>query len=221
MAGPNWSDDDPGDRPRIGANCQALLVELVGAPRAPLSLDDLRGWHRRVYEGCRLPAPAYLGNVRGDPAHGALADYEVGLGSLMGDGYPEKVGVWAADVASALVDYFAALDEAFHAADALVADRPRTVDELHQIVALAAFAHGEWVRMHPFANGNGRTARLVAAHVALRYGLPVFVRLTRRPGDVAYTRAAQASMGRPPDFVGDHVPSIGVFSHLLALAMLA
>ena len=29
------------------------------------------------------------------------------------------------------------------------------------VVRLAAWAHGEWVRIHPFANGNGRTARLL------------------------------------------------------------
>ncbi|MGI8685433.1 MAG: Fic family protein [Acidimicrobiales bacterium] len=75
---------------------------------------------------------------------------------------------------------------------------PNTVDALHEIVAVTAIAHGEWVRIHPFVNGNGRVARLIAAHIALRYGLPVFVKLKPRPHDVAYTRAARRSMGRPP-----------------------
>jgi exonuclease III len=32
--------------------------------------------------------------------------------------------------------------------------------ELHGVLTYRAFPHGEWVRIHLFANGNGRTARL-------------------------------------------------------------
>jgi len=94
------------------------------------------------------------------------------------------------------------------------------VDELDAVVGLTARVHGEWVRLHPFANGNGRIARVWAAWLALRYSLPVFVTVKPRPGDLAYARAARDSMGRPPDFTGDHSTATAVFAHLLTLTLL-
>jgi hypothetical protein len=37
-----------------------------------------------------------------------------------------------------------------------------TSKAMRSTLLLAAILHGEWVRIHPFANGNGRTARLWA-----------------------------------------------------------
>lgn len=54
--------------------------------------------------------------------------------------------------------------------------------------------HGLWVRIHPFANGNGRTARLWV-WAALRYGLPSFVRTKPRPDATAYAAAMQGDYG--------------------------
>jgi hypothetical protein len=63
-------------------------------------------------------------------------------------------------------------------------------DQLNAVLDLCAWAHAEWVRIHPFANGNGRAARLWANFIAVRYGLPPFIRLRpqtrrrlRRSGD--------------------------------------
>ena len=35
--------------------------------------------------------------------------------------------------------------------------RNLNVDEYGAVIDLCAWAHAEWVRIHPFANGNGRT----------------------------------------------------------------
>ena len=80
--------------------------------------------------------------------------------------------------------------------DAVVAvgAAPPTVEVLADVVQLCTFSHGEWVRIHPFANGNGRTARVWANWVALRYGLPAFVQIKPRPEGLAYQAAAMASM---------------------------
>lgn len=124
----------------------------------------------------------------------------------------------APDVDALLLAIHAALQQLDRALP--VDRRPAAVDELHAVVALTATVHGEWVRLHPFANGNGRTARTWAAFIALRYSLPVFVVSKPRPNDIAYARAARSSMGRPPDFAGDHSESVAVFGHLLTLALL-
>ena len=46
------------------------------------------------------------------------------------------------------------------------------VDGLAAVIDLSAWAHAEWVRMHPFANGNGRTARIWASAAATPKRLP-------------------------------------------------
>ncbi len=58
----------------------------------------------------------------------------------------------------------------------------------------------------PFANGNGRTARLWANWCALRYGLPLFVRLRPRAAGSLYAAAAADSMA------GDHRATISLFA---------
>jgi hypothetical protein len=68
-----------------------------------------------------------------------------------------------------------------------------TVDSLGAVLDLCAWAHAEWVRIHPFANSNGRTARLLAVSLAVRYGLPAFVRVRPRP-DAPYGAASAAAM---------------------------
>jgi hypothetical protein len=224
VAGPAWSDDDPSDQGQIVANCRRLLAHIrtdARARRTPTA-DGIKGWHATIYQGCVVPAAAYIGNFRGDPSHPDLTDYEVGVGPTLADGYPERVGVWAAHVATEVDVFFDRVEHAFAALDPHLRPgaRPRTVDLLREVVALTAVVHGEWIRIHPFANGNGRTARLWSAYVSLRYGLPVYVALKPRPDDVAYARAAKASMGRPPDFVGEHSEAIAVFAHLLNLALL-
>jgi len=139
------------------------------------------------------------------------------------DGFPERVGVWSAELSVGLDEYFAALERALALLDAALpsGSRPSNVDTLREVVELCAVVHGEWVRLHPFANGNGRTARLLAAHIALRYGLPVFVTLQPRPHDVAYVRASKSSMGRPPHFSGNHDEAIAVFAHTLSLLLMS
>jgi hypothetical protein len=68
--------------------------------------------------------------------------------------------------------------------------------------------HGEWVRIHPFANGNGRTARLWANWAGLRYSLPPFVTIKPRPGN-PYGMAAMASMN------GSHATAVAAFDQML------
>lgn len=224
-SGRGWDDDDPADLPRISANLTAVVTQMAReAPRRLLPVPaDALGWHRKIYVGCSVPSATYVGAFRGDPGLPGLLDYEVGIGPTQPDGLPENLGVWADDVQAEVDALFARLHAALAPLDAAlpVGQRPVTVDELDAVVQLVATVHGEWVRIHPFANGNGRTARVWAAWLALRYGLPPFVTLKPRPDDIAYARASSASMGRTPDFQGDgHLTAHRVFGHLLSLSLL-
>ena len=73
-------------------------------------------------------------------------------------------------------------------------------------------AHCEWVRIHPFANGNGRTARIWANSILMRYRLPTVVRLRPTP-DAGYGSAAEAAMN------GQWQPTARVFRRLLVAAL--
>jgi Fic family protein len=67
-------------------------------------------------------------------------------------------------------------------------------------VALAALAHHRLVAIHPFIDGNGRTARLIMNLVLLRVGYPpaIIARANRRQ---YYRSLAQADAGNPGPLV--------------------
>jgi hypothetical protein len=122
-------------------------------------------------------------------------------------------GVAPADVAGALSRFqaklravVAALDAKYHAGRAL------DVDGLAAVIDLAAWTHGEWIRIHPFANGNGRTARLWANSILMRYGIPPAVRLRPRP-DRGYESASASAMA------GDWQPTAVMFRTMLRDAL--
>jgi hypothetical protein len=224
VPGPVWNGDSPRDTQRIAANADALVRGFAAAAlgRTPPTVAMVVDWHVQMYAGCQIPSPQYVGAFRGDAVRPHLVGYEVGLGPIQLDGLPEKVGFHSSDVIAAVSTLVTDLARQTSALDGVlpVGTRPSTVAELEAVVGLIAGMHGEWVRIHPFANGNGRTARLWAAWLALRYSLPVFVSVRPRPNDVAYALAGRASMGRPPTFAGDHSLARNVFTHLLALALL-
>ena len=191
----------------------------TGAASRPLpTREDARAWHAQIYAGCAVPVAGYIGHFRGDPLVAELLGYEVGVGLDMPDGLPEKVGVGSHLLDAELIRFIRAVRAGLGVLDAhFPPGSPATApDQVSAVLQLAALVHGEWVRMHPFASGNGRTARAWVAFVLLRYGLPVFVTVKRRPGGVDYARAAASSMGRPPDFTGRHDETLRVFMHMLA-----
>ena len=83
----------------------------------------------------------------------------------------------------------------------------------HEIIA---DLHYRLAAIHPFANGNGRIARLLVAFICMRYTVAMFLHIKPRPEGEDYVRASRDSMGRPPDFVGNHTTTTAVFAHLLA-----
>ena len=216
MSHPDWTDDER-DGPLIASNVAALLAEFTVGGRTLPDADELRRWHTRLYQGVRTPVAGYLGHFRGDPEVTELLEFDVGVGDLLPDGLPEKVGLWAEAVDGAVARLLDTLHASFIDLDARlpVGARPTVADDLVEVIELAARAHGEWVRIHPYVNGNGRTARLWVAFTCLRYQLPTIVAVRPRPDSDAYARASQRSMGRPPDFSGDHGPTVALFARLL------
>ncbi len=167
-------------------------------------------WHRRTYRDVPLPVSYYAGGLRGaDPDLPELFGYEVAVGSI--PGVPSRY------VSRELEGFARFMRQAAGRLDPLIAvgERPTEPGAIHSVVTLCAISHGDWVRIHPFANGNGKTARLWANWCALRYGLPPFVRLRPRPAGGAYALAAADSMR------GDHRAMTIVFLDLLTHRLLA
>jgi hypothetical protein len=220
MTAPSWQDDDPKNLSLIQGNAAQLITELDASATERIlpTCEELCRWHARLYAGCEVPVAGYVGHFRGDPTVPELVDYEVGLGSQLKDGNLEKMGVWARLVSNEMGAVLAGLSAVFAELDARlpVGKAPTTPEEILAVISFAALAHGECLRVHPFANGNGRIARLLVAFVCLRYGLPMFLHIKPRPESDDYLRASRDSMGRPPDFVGNHTTTTAVFAHMLA-----
>ncbi|MBA3298875.1 MAG: Fic family protein [Thermoleophilaceae bacterium] len=201
-----WNDDPPGYEPRILANAAEALRSIAGGAdrRDPPTADMALRWHEQLYDGVPLPVAYYAGQVRNsDPQLPELYGYEVAVGPF--SGAPSGL------VPQELARFETRAQAAVAGIDAGIAagEQPGTPSALYSVLALCSVLHGEWVRIHPFANGNGRTARLWGNWAALRYGLPAFIAIKPRPVGSPYGLAAMASMQ------GDHQPAIAVFEQML------
>ena len=165
------------------------------------SLEMARAWQKQIMRDLTIPHPSYLGCFRGEAD---LEHCEVLVGHLP--------GAEAARVADELAAFELKLQVAIAELDDAIPKAVTSTDQLSAVIEVCAWAHAEWVRIHPFANGNGRTARLWANFIAMRYDLPPFVALRPRPRD-DYSKASAAAMD------GDWKPTEQVFLALLRQAL--
>ncbi len=184
---------------------QQNLVETLrrirdsAALRETVRVSDAATWHREIMDGLDVPKPEYTGRFRGEPG---LEAVHVMVG-------PHE-GVPPDQVAEAVAIFERKLNQVLGRLDTLIpAGAALDTDTLAAVLDVCAWAHAEWVRIHPFVNGNGRTARLWANYVAMRYGLPPFVRLRPRPDADAYARAGIEAMN------GNWNPTAEVFRVML------
>lgn len=155
-----------------------------------------------MFEGL-VPHPDYLGNFRDlDEVPYCLREYDVRIGT--------HLGVHHTEVLEAVDDFVGEFQSRVETLDARwnnIQEKPSERD-VDSVVTLAAWAHGEWVRIHPFANGNGRTARLWANYVFVRYSFGPILAVRPRPGH-PYELAARQSMK------GDHTAMEKLFRDLI------
>jgi Fic family protein len=113
--------------------------------------------------------------------------------------YPEIAGRYADQ------GRFVVTDEGRHAfpspaeVPALMGDFAHWLAAAHDTPETAFAAHRRLVAIHPFNDGNGRTARLLMNLVLIRGGYPpVAVRPQDRPAYLSALQAAQAGRGTAP-----------------------
>jgi len=177
----NWDDDTPQLRSNLAKVFGRVRDEALR--REPLTVEVARGWQLDIMQGLVPPDPELVGRFRGEAG---LENYNVEVGDLP--------GAWASNMPAELAEFDHRLRLAIAEFDGRIEPgQDLTADDLAAILTLCAWVHSEWVRIHPFANGNGRTARLWVNSIAMRYGLPPFLRIRPRPGD-GYGRACAAAM---------------------------
>lgn len=193
---PDWDEDSPALAENLTAALR-LCRDAAIARNAP-SRELPRAWQIRTLEALDVPDPAYVGAFRGEKG---LETCNVRIGFAFGTD--------AGLVLEELSAFEQTLTKAVAALDALIpaGQLPANEDQLNAVIELCAWTHAEWVRIHPFANGNGRTARLWTAFIAMRYGIPPFVTLRPRPGD-PYAAACAAAM------TGDWMPTASTFRQM-------
>jgi fido (protein-threonine AMPylation protein) len=193
--------DWDGDSPRLRNNLIDILRDARDRAlrRNPPIVADARGWQRRMMAGLDVPDRRYVGRFRGERG---LETARVWIDA--------HEGVPPGSVAAELADFERTLRQAVASLDARYPPGGELdADGLAAVLDLCAWTHAEWVRIHPFGNGNGRTARIWANALLMRYGVPPVVRLRPRP-DAAYARACAAAME------GEWTPTASVFREMLA-----
>ena len=147
------------DSPELHDNLKRVLRRVCrdARHRASPSTEDARRWHVETMQKLQVPNPQFVGAFRGEPN---LENIQVHIGG--------RYGVAACDVPAALNHFNDVLQRAVRRLDEWIpTDVELGPDQLAAIVEVCAWAHSEWVRIHPFANGNGRTARLWANSLAV------------------------------------------------------
>lgn len=178
----DWNEDSP----ELRQNLTRLLEQIAhdAEHRQEPTVEFARSWQRQFMEGLDAD-PKYVGAFRGEPG---LEKIRVRVGRRYGTP-PEKVAEELRDFEEKLHAAVAQLDRA------VPTGKEPNADQVAAVIDLCAWTHAEWVRIHPFANGNGRTARLWANFLAMRYGVPPFVRLRPRPDDGYADAGAKAMEG--------------------------
>ncbi|MDN4172604.1 Fic family protein [Nocardioides sp. SOB77] len=161
-----WDPHLPANKKNIQTNYDQLLVQVVNSGCAGLRPTEVsvRDWHVASVRGVWLAEKEIAGGFRGEgPAGSELSTYLNGV-----NGIP---GAPPAMVSGRVTTFFAELNVRLDGLDARLT-AGETVPSLYpDIVRTAAWAHGEWVRIHPFADHNGSTARLMAITIGLLYGV--------------------------------------------------
>ena len=153
----------------VGIRCE-LILHTLGKKELPIdgSLRNTRPLHHQMFVGLTPDkCPYYAGNYRGESFR-CLRHMRVKVEA------DSRVGVPPKRVAPELANFVAyilnaglkALDDAFLIPD----ERLSPAEKLNYVVVFASRVLVEFLRIHPYANGNGHTGRLIVWLILARFG---------------------------------------------------
>jgi fido (protein-threonine AMPylation protein) len=165
---------------------ERLLRDLRGGNllARPMAIDS-RPTHSELFNGLTPPKCEYFaGHYRGERFR-CLAFYEVGVLGDPGVGAPaQNVGRLMDNLAGRINSLLDQLDTQHQKPEEEVS----AVYRLRAAAAVAADVFERFLMIHPYADGNGHTARFVVWAVLARHGYyPVRWRIHPRPGHRDYT----------------------------------
>ncbi|MBI3326069.1 MAG: Fic family protein [Nitrospinae bacterium] len=164
----------------------AIIAELRhGYIDTKQTAADTRAVHQRLFRGL-TPSEYeyYAGHYRGEE-YRCLKHYSVRVGNDPRVGYPpQQVLGYMNELARIVQDTTAVLDTGHAIPDAQLSPE----DKLSYIVAAACMIFEFFLRIHPYANGNGHAARFCIWAILGRYNYwPTRWPIEPRPADPPYT----------------------------------
>ena len=188
---PGWIYEQHPQRAQLASRVASLLLQLrtTGYDCTSL-LCDSRPFHEQLFAGLTPPsAPYYAGHYRGESFH-CLEEYPVGVAGDPRVGAPPQL------VLSLMANVARQVQQYLPVADALWKEPETSVSsarKLEATVTMAATVFEYFLRVHPYANGNGHIARLRVWAILGRYGFwPRGWPVEPRTADPAYASRIMA-----------------------------
>lgn len=166
---PSWEYKDHPNYPQLAGRCRGVLVSLrTGGIQIDDGLKDTRPFHEVMFVGLTPKDCTYFaGHFRGE-AFKCLQFYDV---RIPGD---DAVGTVSDYVAGDLANFTANILQAGLAASTAAFQLPNAhlpeEDKLMYLVQYASKVLVEFLRIHPYANGNGHVGRFLVWLLLARFG---------------------------------------------------
>lgn len=183
-----WNENDPDYKTQLQESVKKILADPARSRAIP-NTRMLESWHGLIYSpvapfSCTAGRIRRVGNLQcprlGEPI--AIMSGSRILHHTTASAYvPNRMSVFDKEIRSRA----GVLDATWNS----LTDE----EQLDSLSALAAWAHGELIRIHPFVDSNGRVSRLLVNYLLLRYGTLPILNIRPRPGR-DYEKAADASM---------------------------
>ena len=167
---PRWEyTDDPKSVDTVFSRCKKFLVSLGRASAGHDALtQDTRPAHSEMFKGTTPTAtPYFAGHYRGEPfkcleflSVMVLSDSRVGVP-------PQRV---APDMTNLADHIIRAGFSAISVGHALPTTKVPDEDKLYYVVTFACRVMVEFLRIHPYANGNGHMGRFIVWIILVKFG---------------------------------------------------
>ncbi len=184
---PRWKEDDPAYYDHI-KNLATKIREEVVISRAVPDTQMMEKWHDQIYRPVASNL-AVVGKIRQWNRKYPALNVNVAVTNNAG---VERPGVQALAVPQSMTAFSARLKKRVDEIDGEWNTLSR-IEKIRNVVSLVAWAHGEFVRIHPFRDGNGRMARLLSNCLLSRFGITYTLDIRPRPTG-SYGACADASM---------------------------
>jgi fido (protein-threonine AMPylation protein) len=184
---PKWDDD----RPSAGQlqtfiddleSCLAESVEICksGTPSAA----NLKKWHKKIFAKM-VPLYYYAGNFRQPDHKKKCLEKDVDVAGQRGTPF-RFVPLHVENYEKKMHEQFQQLEKEW--------PRLSGAERVQRLAFAIAFGVGQFIRIHPFLNGNGRISRIVWNSLMQKYELKKRIRIFPRPDGSEYSECMAASM---------------------------